>query len=579
MKKAFLPLSLLVLASPAFALVQSIPKALRDLEAIKQAQAGRYVLKSAQALESAPENWFNLSPIQGIEGVGTEEVYKNFGLPSSEDIIVAVIDSGVDVNHEDLQGKVWINSAEIPNNNTDDDNNGYTDDVFGWNFIGGTNGMGTIAVDTTLKNGIRLLKGDSAAQVNSDNLEVTRELARMRKLKATLEAVGETLSPDKQAYLEKVEKIVTESKATADSTLARFKPMLEKMQQGSAVLRAAGLSEITLESVRDFESTDPAVLAAKKDVLELLSAGYAEARLNRIVDYYSSQANFYYNTELNTRSIVGDNYADQREASYGNNDVIGPDSSHGTHVAGIIAADRDNGLGIKGVAQNVKIMAIRVVPDGDERDKDVANGIRYAVDNGAKIINMSFGKSFSPYKRVVDEAIKYAEEKGVLLVHAAGNSNQNNDTEANFPNRKLEKAGRQAINWLEIGASAFQKGLELPADFSNYGKFSVDIFAPGVDILSTIPDNGYDTYSGTSMASPTAAGVAALVLSYNESLTLSELRALIVDTSRRYPKLYVNMPGTATKVLFSDLSINGSITDAYEAVTSLVEQKKAKSLK
>lgn len=573
MKKALLPLSLMVLASAAHATVQSIPKALQDIQAIKQIQAGRYVMKAA--LDEAPENWFNLSPAQGIEGVSAEAVYAAYGLPApKEDIIVAVIDSGVDVNHEDLQNKIWINKGEIANNGQDDDNNGYIDDVFGWNFIGGKNGMAKIVEDSTLGNGLRLEKGDPAAQVGSDNLEVTRELARMRKLKATLESVGETLSAEKAAHLANVEKIVNESKVTADNTLARFKPMLAKMEAGTAVLRAAGLAEITLASVRSFTSTDPAVLAAKADVLSLLASGYDQARLVRIVDYYSSQANFYYNTELDTRSIVGDNYANQTEVGYGNNDVIGPDSSHGTHVSGIIAADRDNALGIKGVATNVKIMAIRVVPDGDERDKDVANGIRYAVDNGAKIINMSFGKAFSPYKGVVDAAMKYAEEKGVLLVHAAGNSNQNNDTEGNFPNRKVAKTGIQLVNWLEIGASAFEKGAELPADFSNFGKYSVDIFAPGVDILSTVPDNGYDTFSGTSMASPAAAGVAALVLSYKDDLSIAELRALIVDTSRRYPKLYVNKPGTSDLVLFSDLSINGSITDAQKAIESLVAQKK-----
>ncbi len=572
MKKALLPLSLLVFASAAHATVLSIPKALRDLEAIKQEQSGRYVLKAA--LDAAPDNWFNLSPAQGIEGVGAEAVYAAFGMPTSQDIIVAVVDSGVDVNHEDLQDKIWINKGEIANNGIDDDNNGYIDDVFGWNFIGGKQGMATIVEDATLGNGIRLVKGDPDAQIDSETLEVTRELARMRKVKATLESVGETLSAEKQAYLDMVEKTVNDSLTAAQTTLARFKPMLEKMQKGSAILRAAGLGEITLETVRSFESTDPAVQAAKKDVLGLLASGYGEARLNRIVDRYTSETTVYYNTEYNARARVGDNQTDQNEKDYGNNDVIGPDSSHGTHVSGIIAADRANALGIKGVATNVKIMAVRVVPDGDERDKDVANGIRYAVDNGAKIINMSFGKGFSPYKKVVDEAMKYAEEKGVLLVHAAGNSNQNNDTAANFPNRKMAKDGIQLVNWLEIGASAFEKGAALPAGFSNFGKYSVDIFAPGVDILSTTPDNSYDTYSGTSMASPAAAGVAALVLSYKEDLSIAELRALIVDTSRRYPKLYVNKPGTSESVLFSDLSINGSITDAQKALESLVAQKK-----
>src|SRR5690606_1922401 len=270
--------------------------------------------------------------------------------------------------------------------------------------------------------------------------------------------------------------------------------------------------------------------------------------------------------------IVGDDYTLQGEetyGTYGNNDVIGPDSSHGTHVSGSIAAVRDNALGIKGVATNVKIMAIRVIPNGDERDKDVANSIRYAVDNGARVINMSFGKMYSPFKKAVDEAVRYAESKGVLLVHAAGNDNKNNDFIPSYPNRTDVKAQREFNNWLEIGASSFKKGLELPADFSNFGKKTVDFFAPGVDILSTTPDNTYDTYSGTSMASPTAAGVATLLLSFRPELSATDVRSLMIDTSRRYPNLKVNLPGTETPVLFSSLSITGTVVDAFEAVNVL----------
>jgi cell wall-associated protease len=313
-------------------------------------------------------------------------------------------------------------------------------------------------------------------------------------------------------------------------------------------------------------STDAAVVQAKADMLKLLTNGLTEARITRVLDAYTAQVDFNYNESFNPRTIVGDDYSDTSVKTYGNNDVIGPDSHHGTHVSGSIAATRDNNIGIKGVATNVKIMAVRVVPNGDERDKDVANGIRYAVDNGAKIINMSFGKAFSSNKKYVDEAVRYAQSKGVLLVHAAGNSNQNNDTTPNFPNRKDLANKTEFSNWLEIGASGFEKGLNLPAEFSNYGKKSVDLFAPGVDILSTTPDNKYDTYSGTSMASPSTAGALALALSYNPSLNAEELRALILDTSRRYPKLQVNQPGTETPVLFSTLSLSGTIVDVFEAV-------------
>ncbi len=575
-KKALLVLALPLSFSTAFARTLQIPKAELDLKLLRKNES-RFVLKNAKGtllsasalLNLRPENWFNLSPADGAEGVRTEETYRTFGVPQSEDVIVAVIDSGVDVNHEDLQGKIWINQAEIANDGIDNDGNGYADDVFGWNFIGGAHGMATIVQDASLGNGIRLVKGNPAAQVEADTLEVTRELVRMKKLKLRLAELGEELSAQQEEYLQALSKEVGDAVVEARTVVARFTNSLKAYKAAEAVLRSAGVSTMSIEAVRALESNDPAVLEAKTAMITLLSTNMTEARMNRIIKAYGERLEFMYNEEFNPRTIVGDNYADQSERFYGNNDVIGADSSHGTHVSGIIAAVRDNALGMKGVATNVKIMAIRVVPNGDERDKDVANGIRYAVDNGAKVINMSFGKSYSPFKRVVDEAVRYAESKGVLLVHAAGNSNQNNDVARNFPNRNDRARGQEFTNWLEIGASSFEKGLSLPADFSNYGKRSVDFFAPGVDILSTTPDNTYDTYSGTSMASPTAAGVATLILSYDSSMDAQAVRSLMIDTSRRYPKLRVHLPGTETPVLFSSLSVYGSVTDVLEATKAL----------
>ncbi|MBA2403777.1 MAG: S8 family serine peptidase [Bdellovibrionales bacterium] len=573
-KKALLALALPLSITSAFAMVQVIPKAKLDLKAISETKT--LVLKNAKGtllqqslMDVAPENWFNLSPADGAEGVRTEETYVTFDQPQSEDIIVAVVDSGVDVNHEDLQGKIWTNAGEIANDGIDNDNNGYIDDVFGWSFIGGANGMASIEKDASLANGYRLVKGNPNAQIDADSLEITRELVRMKKLKVQVEDLGEVLSSSQADYLAKLTAEVGAAVDNAKKVVDSYTKRLDTYTKSEAILKAAGISEISLESVRALESTDGAVLKAKADMLALLSNGIDLARIHRVLEAYGDQLKYYYNENFNPRSIVGDNYSNQTEKNYGNNDVIGADSSHGTHVSGSIAAARDNNLGIKGVATNVKIMAIRVVPNGDERDKDVANGIRYAVDNGAKIINMSFGKSFSPYKRVVDEAVKYAESKGVLMVHAAGNSNQDNDTAPNFPNRHNKADAVEFSNWLEIGASSFEKGLNLPAEFSNFGKKSVDLFAPGVDIMSTTPDNSYDSYSGTSMASPTVAGVAALVLSHDTSLDASALRSLLLDTSRRYPKLKVNLPGTETPVLFSSLSRTGTVVDAFEAVKAL----------
>lgn len=561
-----LPLSV----ATTFAAPLVIPQAQLDLNLIKSEKS--ILLTNAKGTQMemsfkdvAPKNWYNLSPSQGVEGVRTDETYVTFSQPVSSDIIVAVIDSGVDVNHEDLQGKIWINSGEIPDNGIDDDNNGYIDDVFGWNFIGGTQGQAQIVEDRDLENGYRLIKGDPKGQVDSDTLEITRELVRMKKLK---EEVG-TLSDTDQKYLNTLSVEVTKKVKEAKNAVKKYNTYLAKYTKYEKTLNAAGLTDITEASLVKFRARGRRQRKAQKGMYALLLNGLTLKRINRVLSYYASQADFYYNEDFNSRNIVGDDYFNTTEKFYGNNDVIGPDSSHGTHVSGSIAASRNNGIGINGVATNVKIMALRAIPNGDERDKDVANSIRYAVDNGARIINMSFGKSYSPYKSVVDEAVMYAQSKGVLLVHAAGNSNQDNDISPNFPNRKNQEKGSEFNNWLEIGASSFKKGPNLPADFSNYGKKSVDLFAPGVDIVSTTPDNSYDSFSGTSMACPTAAGVAALVLSHNESLTASELRSTIIETSRSYEGLKVNLPGTDTKVSFDSLSRTGTIVDAFEAVKSL----------
>ena len=572
-RKALLALALPLSFSTAFARVQMIPV---EDQIIKESQINkpRFVLKNAKGtvmekfLATTPENWFNLSPSMGVEGVRTEEAYATFGIPLADDIIVAVIDSGVDVNHEDLQGKIWINAGEIANNGLDDDKNGYVDDVFGWNFIGGKAGMATMEKDESLANGIRLVKGANEHQIDGDSLEVTRELVRMKKLKVKVEELGEELTPAQAAYLAKLSKEVGDAVEQAKTVVATYSAHLANYKKLEAVLLAAGVKEITVENVRALETEDLFVLAAKNEMLSLLSRNLGLARINRVLGAYQDRLDFMYNESFDPRGIVGDNQNDQTEKVYGNNDVIGPDSFHGTHVSGSIAANRDNIIGMKGVATRVKIMAVRVVPNGDERDKDVANGIRYAVDNGARIINMSFGKAYSPYKRVVDEAVKYAESKGVLLVHAAGNDSKNNDLIPSFPSKTLRADGSEAANWLEICATSFQKGLTLPATFTNFGKKSVDFCAPGVDIYSTVPDNGYGLASGTSMATPTTAGVAALVLSHNPGLDAEGLKNLLHDTSRRYPGLKVNIPGTANPILFGKLSHSGSIVDAFEAIKS-----------
>lgn len=289
------------------------------------------------------------------------------------------------------------------------------------------------------------------------------------------------------------------------------------------------------------------------------------------VEHYKKEVEKSFNPSFDPRGIVGDNYEDASERYYGNNDYRGPNGDHGTHVAGIIAAIRNNNLGVRGVADNVRIMIIRVVPDGDERDKDVANGIRYAVDNGATVVNMSFGKAFTFNKQVVDEAVKHAAEKDVLLVHAAGNEALNIDKQLHYPTDTYQGGGT-AKNWLEVGACMHVLDSNLAAEFSNWGKKNVDVFAPGVEINSTIPDNRYAAFSGTSMASPVTAGVAALLRSYFPELTAEQVKDVMMKSVTKIT-IDVVVPGTGKKEKMTNLCKTGGVVNAYKAVELAMKTK------
>jgi cell wall-associated protease len=315
-----------------------------------------------------------------------------------------------------------------------------------------------------------------------------------------------------------------------------------------------------------------------KNIGKEISMNALLKELKEEYDYFGVIVNFGYNEEYDSRKIIGDDYADVFQKNYGNNDVKGTDDLHGTHVAGIIAADRTNNIGIKGIADNVRIMVVRAVPNGDERDKDIANAIRYAVDNGAKIVNMSFGKGFSPEKEAVDKAVKYAEEKGVLLIHASGNDSDDNDTEPNFPDRYY-KNGKEAKNWIEVGASSTGKDEHLIAPFSNYGKKTVDLFAPGVSIYSTVPGNQYQMEDGTSMACPVTVGVAALLMSYFPEFSMAEIREILLKSTRKFDNLKVEQPRKKVMVEFSQLSITGGIVNAYDAVKLAQSLRAARMVK
>lgn len=507
--------------------------------------------------DKAPLNWFNLDFAEnGVRGISTEKAYREFlNKKESKTVIVAIIDSGVDINHEDLKDNIWINTKEIPNNNIDDDQNGYVDDVNGWDFLGGKDGT----------------------DIAREAMEVTREYGRLKQIYQYIQDI-ESLSPAMKIeydlykkYKVKYEVKVKELQEQGPFVIKLYEKYIDSKLLLMSYLK---LKDITKEDLNKITAQHPEDIKKAKRVFELLEQiGQDEQKLKEAYEYYDAQFKYGINLSFNPRGIVGDDVENVNDRDYGNNEVRGPDARHGTHVAGIVAANRSNSLGISGVAGNVKIMTIRAIPEGDERDKDIANAIKYAVNNGAKVINMSFGKSISPQKQAVDEAVRYAQSKGVLLIHAAGNENEDIDVNDNYPSKKFLD-GKIADNWIEVGATSWMQPPNQVAKFSNYGHKMVDVFAPGVDLTSTVVGSKYEDLSGTSMAAPVVTGLAAMIFSYYPAFNYKQVKKIILESSIKFPKLKVNLPGTEELVDFSLLSLSGGIVNAYESLKLAEEELK-----
>ena len=466
-----------------------------------------------------------------------------------------MIDSGIDIEHEDLRDMIWTNSDEIAGNGIDDDGNGYIDDVHGWNFLGGKDG----------------------ASVEHDTYEITREYIRLNEKYKGMATAQKQADPE-WAYFEKIEREFDSTVRKMQTQFAGFKGFYDQYKKAERLLLAyLEIEELSKADLNTWDSPDNKITRARDILMTAFDNGLDSEQMDEGIEYFTTALEYGYNLDFDPREVIGDNIEDPYERNYGNNDVAGEFSFHGTHVAGIIAAGRGNKLGIDGVADNVEIMALRAVPNGDERDKDVANAIMYAVDNGAQIINMSFGKRFSPDKEAVDKAIKYAESKGVLLIHAAGNSSHNTEEVEHFPTPKISPQLR-ASNWLEVGAVSWKGEEDLVASFSNYGKTTVDVFAPGVDIFSTAPEQKYKNASGTSMAAPVTTGVAALILSYFPSLSASEVKEILLKSSTGYQSQKVKVPGKEEITKFGQLSQTGGVINAYEAV-KLAQKARPRSKK
>lgn len=514
--------------------------------------------------ETPPPNWFNLDfQRDGVMGISTEKAYEELlkGKKSTP-VVVAVIDGGVDVNHEDLKDVIWINEKDRASTGKDEDGNGYINDKYGWNFLGNANGE----------------------NVHYDNLEVTR-LIRELEPKYVSVLPSTPMSGEERREFQEYQKMITYyANKTQEARFGQVNYNGLKRVVDTIVARM-GKEHPTLADFDNYQAQDDlekmALRIVKKELKDEPDFSKFYEDLEEGVAHFNNQVNYHLNKDYDPRAIVGDDYENSRERHYGNADVMGPDAKHGTHVAGIVGAVRDNGIGIKGVADNVRIMVLRTVPDGDERDKDVANSIRYAVENGAKVINMSFGKAFAKDKQVVDDAVRFAVENDVLLVHAAGNEGQDNDANPNFPNRNyVDSLGinkGEAKAWIEVGASGWKNDGDLVASFSNYGRRSVDVFAPGVAIHSTMPNSIYKDEQGTSMASPVVAGLAALIRSYYPELPAIEVKRIIMQSvTRPEQRVKVKGPdGQNMRVSMNEICVTGGIVNAYKAI-QLAEQHTAK---
>ena len=499
----------------------------------------------------------------GVYGVNTQKAiqFLEYKKRKPSQLIVGVLDSGVEITHPDLKDNIWTNAKEIANNGKDDDKNGYVDDIHGWNFIGGKDGK-NVDGDTLELTRLFVKYRDlfeKSADVASNKTKYPKEFEDYQKIKTEFE---NKLAEAKQGaaqygQMDEVFKVAFPAlnsewgdKELNEKNMVAFQPKSKEAQQAMMIFGLVPKEAWEGKSMKDFT----------KEIGDEISGG---------AKYYKEQVEINLNTELDPRPIVGDNYADKSERNYGNNDVDGPDSLHGTHVSGIIAAKSGNGIGMDGIAGNgyVKIMSVRTVPNGDERDKDVANAIRYATDNGAKILNMSFGKAYSPDKQIVWDAFKYAEKKGVLLIKAAGNDNVNIDDEIHYPTLFDEKGNEISKNVITVGANTMDH-TNLKASFSNFGKKSVDVFAPGQAIYSTVPnkDGEYKNEDGTSMASPVVAGVAALVWAHYPKLTAIDIKQILMDSVNKNPSL-------------ADISVTGGVVDAYKAVQLAEKMYIAKKLK
>jgi cell wall-associated protease len=504
-------------------------------------------------LSQTQKEWEHLDPEKdNMLGISTFRAYELLNGKKSNTVVVAIIDNGADLSHEDLLGQFWVNPGEIPGNGIDDDKNGYIDDIHGWNFLGNQ-------------------KGEN---IKRENTELTRIYSKLRQkfgnLSDSLIRKKEVVGYNK--YL-KIKGLYDKSVLDKKSELLGYQILLSKCLIADSLVKdyfkSNSYTQLNLLQLKD---TSLKIISSRDLLLDLFSYDLDVQKLSGMVKNCQNDLETRLNPDYNIRNeIIGDNPDDLNDSIYGNNMVDAQNPYHGTGMAGTIAA-LYNDIGINGVVKNVKLMILRVLPNGDENDKDVALAIKYAVSNKADIISCSFGKSYSMHPEFVEQAIKIAEKAGVLIVHAAGNDGRNNDSIPTYPTGYYS-SGERASNWINVGASTSIDNQGIVAYFSNYGKKSVDVFAPGYEVPSCALGNKYDLSSGTSTAAPVVAGVAAVLKAYFPKLSDIEIKDIIIESAYIPKTTRVKLLGSGKDYSnFKDLSVSGGIVNLYNAI--IVAQKK-----
>jgi len=512
-------------------------------------------------------NWHHKDILDdSIIGISTDKAYNFLESRNKQrdTIIVAIIDSELDITQEDLKNQIWTNKDEIPNNNIDDDDNGYVDDIHGWNYTG-----------TKL--------GDSLPYVNYEFTRIIRKYAPLFKNIISEKDVPEDLIHKFYVY-NKALKAFDKELEIQNESIADYNRMLNNFLEAEKVISIyfpnKDFSTEKLDSLNEI-TTDKIIKKRIRHWKYFIRNNIKRKDIEEEIKIQNLIKNIGLKIDFNDRYMTRDDPDNINDKPYGNNNIQGTGTlNHATNVASIIGAKRNNNIGVDGINDKVKIMALSISVAGNEFDKDIALAIRYAVDNGAKVINMSIGKSFSLHSDWVNDAMKYANEKDILIITSAGNEGHNLSKVENYPNDMI-KDSEFIDNFIKVGNTSNKIDSLLVYSNSNYSKTEVDIFAPGKSI-KCLDRNKVTITTGTSFAAPMVTGVASLIFSYYPNLSAKEVKEIILSSgiSIKFDVLkpYANdEKRDPNKVPFSSLSKSGKIVNAYNALLLAEKISKKKS--